>query len=623
MPKKKVEITIKSTAEILAVKKTSNEKISKLKQSLESRQIRAKGKETIVCKIPGCGRTLTSWSGFYKHVDAHEREPKYSCDYPGCNQKFSIQPNLIRHRETEHSEDNRFVCDICNLSLAAKSTLKRHMKTHNDNRETYTCSNCNQNFISKEGFERHLKLHEEARPFPCPDCDKSFVDLSGLNSHQKTHGGPTLCCDIDDCSEKYITTSALNRHKKSKHEGIKFSCSISGCNKEYTRKEGLDAHKLSFHDGQRPFRCEFLGCNQSFSEKCTLNNHQRIHDGLRPFKCDHPNCGATFTQKGGLMYHLLTHSSLRPWICDVPGCEMKFKTKGALVAHQIVHTTERKYHCEFCPLLFKTSSLLRSHQARHHLGKCKVCVEAGQSIENAPWIHYKYTKEQLCYSCAQFRLGTEKAFRVEHLLADYLYQKFNSHPNVLAIYLNKEDPDSDKCSRFRPDIRILLHSGETILVEVDEHGHVDYTCKIKDMHEKWLELQLGTKSGKLRRKVKEDSRVSQIVTTGTIDRTVVFRFNPDDYTNENDQTFASDQIPHPESGTPMTIDPTAARLWRFEKLEQDIWEFIDGNWDQEELTFIHVVYWFYEGPERYTDFVPVDGDEYRLWISKVQALAKD
>lgn len=58
------------------------------------------------------------------------------------------------------------------------------------------------------------------------------------------------------------------------------------------------------------------------------------------------------------------------------------------------------------------------------------------------------------------------------------------------------------------------------------------------------------------------------------------------------------------------------RIYRFENCCDDIQSYLDGKWEEDELHFIHVVYWFFNGPERREDFVPVDGEEYKQWKEK-------
>ena len=51
---------------------------------------------------------------------------KYSCDV--CNESFSDQKNLKRHKRQSH-EENSFTCEKCKKTLSRKDTLQKHERT--------------------------------------------------------------------------------------------------------------------------------------------------------------------------------------------------------------------------------------------------------------------------------------------------------------------------------------------------------------------------------------------------------------------------------------------------------------------------------------------------------------
>jgi len=173
-------------------------------------------------------------------------------------------------------------------------------------------------------------------------------------------------------------------------------------------------------------------------------------------------------------------------------------------------------------------------------------------------------------------------------------QRFSNHADVLTVYLDKQDPDEAGCSRRRPDVRLLTLFG-TAIVECDEHQHrsSNYACLAADIKAKWSELHLSRVTLSERLRLAEDSRLSEIVNSGTIEPTTVWRWNPDRYRDAAGQVVELSEAD------------------RLEALGDDIQAWLDQLWTPKH--FIQVVYMFYNGQQRQEDFVPIDGDEYRQW----------
>jgi hypothetical protein len=114
-----------------------------------------------------------------------------------------------------------------------------------------------------------------------------------------------------------------------------------------------------------------------------------------------------------------------------------------------------------------------------------------------------------------------------------------------------------------------------------------------DIKAKWSELHLSRVTLSERLRLAEDSRLSEIVNSGTIEPTTVWRWNPDRYRDAAGQVVELSEAD------------------RLEALGDDIQAWLDQLWTPKH--FIQVVYMFYNGQQRQEDFVPIDGDEYRQW----------
>lgn len=642
MPKKSIK----------KIGKTSIQATKIQRPEAKKKNIKA-GEKLFTCLHPSCGQTRKTEQAIQKHAQTHELQ---ICQFESCGKQFSDKWTLERHQR-QHILDKNFICNQCSRTYGTIEGLKQHERfVHKE--PTYMCKfpDCTKKFATMQRRRDHETVHSTIRNFICEfsECHAKFKSKKALTIHQRLHAITTKehKCEFQGCSSSFKVLKSLKDHQKVHKQGPnQFHCDYLNCGKSYNTKKDLLRHSIS-HDESRPFKCAFKDCAASFKLASVLKTHQRIHTGEKPFLCDFPNCAKQFCQLTGLIAHKRIHSGIRDYhcqdckatffvkkelnrhqlrrhlksrqkifICTRDGCTKKYLDNDSLARHmKVQHSDGKRFCCSICQAKFGYNFALNNHVQKQHLGKCSACLQSGQSEEVAPWIHYKFADERLCLPCAQHKYGSEIAFRTEYWLAYHMQKVFESHPNVVAIYLNKQDPSDDKCSLFRPDIRILTNLGILIILELDEHAHVGYMCKIKDMLSKWNEIQLGKKSGKQRHQVKEDGRISQIITTGDIEKTIVFRLNPDRYVADNGQTLESNQIID-EDGNIMTVDVDEARAWRFSKIESDVRACLDNPYQTHH--FIHVVYWFYDGPMRREGFIPVDGDEYRSWVTTVQALAQN
>ena len=557
----------------------------------------AKRSDLFVCDFPGCNKPYTRLGNLKAHKRTHENIRPYKCAEPGCGANFTHAEYLRTHTR-KHTKEKLYQCKLCPEAFSHSSTLTNHIRTHTKERP-YKCpfEGCDGAFAQSGGLTLHIRSHTGQRPYACthPGCTTACTSSGDLKRHIRTHTNERpYKCTVEGCIDAFKESGQLTKHLATHASERIYVCDYPNCSADFTRADVLAEHKKR-HSGEKPYLCTFPECDGAFTYSCNLATHMRRHLDERPYLCDFPACGDAFVTSSELKSHYMRHTGEKPYLCDWPDCGAAFAKSSALTTHMRRHRGEKPYVCSTCKAAFPGSTDLYQHARRHHLGPCTPCLAAGRDAQT----HSKFAADHLCLECGVFKYGEEAAFRAEYRMVHYLTQRFTNHPAVLKIYLNKQDPDQNKCSKRRPDARIVAVHG-TAIAETDEHQHRagEYTCTAAEIKEKWSELQdFDSLGAPKRRRISEDARLSEIVNSGTIEPTVVWRLNPDAYRDADGQI----------------VDVAEAE--RLQALGDDIERWLNMAWMPDH--FIQVVYMYYDGAPREEDFVPIDGDEYRVWTQKL------
>ena len=254
-----------------------------------------------------------------KHIQVHQTERPYKCDYDSCPRAFRTDKKLQEHVNYNHLNLRKFTCKEqgCNAAFNTSSRLRRHQNQVHVSGIRCSQPGCNKRFRNKNTCERHIrKEHEGLLPFTCniPNCHEAFADANSRNRHvTRNHGTKEHWC--------------------------------TQCNQQFTSRENLAHHCKKFH-----VSCPF--CDLIFTTRDKMQAHTEVEHGnssedTKVVQC--PDCPKTYSKASNMTcHHLTTHQGHR-FICgqaDVSsyapllegwrqsgGCHLGFTTKIKLVEH--------------------------------------------------------------------------------------------------------------------------------------------------------------------------------------------------------------------------------------------------------------------------------------------------
>jgi len=173
--------------------------------------------------------------GIKVDADSKCEESKTSLKCELCPYEAKRIEHINRHCDTVHSDERKFLCQICGIGFKRNDALKQHYIIHSNSNNlgetdqldlsisVYKCEKCDKVCRSKSALTEHILIHENQKTFKCEFCNKCFNTANILHKHKKSiHSAPgTFVCNV--CGKKFNTHFNLKRHTKT-HDKQKSDC---------------------------------------------------------------------------------------------------------------------------------------------------------------------------------------------------------------------------------------------------------------------------------------------------------------------------------------------------------------------------------------------------------------
>jgi len=224
-----------------------------------------------------------------------EQSTPRSCDL--CGLVFADFPTFNVHCATIHS---RYACPFCDLLFPCESTRERHLFEHTgepvddegmvsieaDDDESHGSARSTRRSVHSEFGKWHTEYWSVDVSGPMEMSDMEDNTLSAVNG--------TLY-DPKVVTRRGVLSCQTLRAIAQLDPSRPFVCDV--CRARFSGSSELCDHCTSAH---HRIPCPY--CGRSFSQKASMERHQRQHTGERPFQCT--LCNSSYTRKENLQTHM-------------------------------------------------------------------------------------------------------------------------------------------------------------------------------------------------------------------------------------------------------------------------------------------------------------------------------
>uniref|UniRef100_A0A336KS20 CSON014596 protein n=1 Tax=Culicoides sonorensis TaxID=179676 RepID=A0A336KS20_CULSO len=204
-------------------------------------------KETLYCDL--CPAQFTNTRACFIHMKKfHMSKKPYKCWYEGCGRLYRSAGQRSAHQNTVHLKLKRFICATCGMSFTDNPKLTSHTRIHTGERP-YKCDfpNCTAQFKQQYDLTKHKNsIHSTERPWVCEVCQATFKLKGGLRAHRRLMHSRENLKKCSDCEKEFLNVAALNNHYNIIHLGQRnHVCQI--CARNYAYRKHMLRHVKESH----------------------------------------------------------------------------------------------------------------------------------------------------------------------------------------------------------------------------------------------------------------------------------------------------------------------------------------------------------------------------------------
>ena len=173
-----------------------------------------------------------------------------------------------------------YVCDLCNQSFSTQGSLKRHRESVHRQSASFSCQVCSQRFYRKDVLQRHLKTHRAAVLFTIQRLVQRMRVLT-YRRRRPLHlpRGMARRPSATFAPRRSLARKTLKRHRQTvHHQSGGFSCRV--CDRRFYRRDHLKKHHIRQHaeeeyEAPASYRCPV--CQKRFHYRGHFREHLKTH----------------------------------------------------------------------------------------------------------------------------------------------------------------------------------------------------------------------------------------------------------------------------------------------------------------------------------------------------------
>lgn len=164
-----------------------------------------------VCDV--CNKSFDSKEKIQFHVRRHG-DIKCLCNV--CGKWLSCRDNLNKHYRAVHLNEKKHVCPMCGHRFTSSFRLKDHVNSHKGIR-AYSCNLCPTRFYNCSAVKRHMDtVHSDEKKYVCNVCSKAFKLPTNLKTHMFAHTG-VFEHPCGQCGKGFRRKNKMMQHIKEMH----------------------------------------------------------------------------------------------------------------------------------------------------------------------------------------------------------------------------------------------------------------------------------------------------------------------------------------------------------------------------------------------------------------------